>query len=145
MKKLLLSVLALTTFSSFAAKLEINVSNVKGGKALFYALIDDPKQFPDGKAVKADSVKLNGTQDTVVISIDGLKPGSYAISTFLDENGDGKLNKRLGIPSERFEFSNNPKLQFGPPSFNDCDIRIQDGVRNSTDIRVKYFKSHLGV
>jgi uncharacterized protein (DUF2141 family) len=145
MKFLITTLLLTSSFAASAAKLDLVMTNLAGSpSAVYYAIIDDPKQFPDGKTVKSGSVKVDGKQDSIIISVD-LPPGSYAVSTFLDENLNTRLDKRFGIPTERFEFSNNPKLKFGPPSFGDCEIRVQDGVRNSAPIRMKYFKSHLGV
>lgn len=143
--KILLIAAAMFSFSAFAAKVEITVTNVSGksGK-VFYAVLDDPKQFPDGKTVASGSVAVDGNQDSVKIVLN-LPVGSYATSTFLDINGNSKLDKRLGIPTEKFGFSNNPKLQFGPPSFSECDFRVEEGAKNSISIKVKPFKDHIGV
>ncbi len=145
MKAFLIAVSAMMSLSAFAAKVEINVTNVSGkaGK-VFYAILDDPKQFPDGKTIASGSVAVNGAQDSVKIVLD-LPAGSYATSTFLDVNGNNKLDKRLGIPTERFGFSNNPKLQFGPPSFSECEFRVGEGTKSSISIKVKPFKDHIGV
>ncbi len=44
--------------------------------------------------------------------------GNYAIKTFHDENKDGLINKNfLGVPTEKYGFSNNAKGRFGPPAF----------------------------
>lgn len=143
--KYLLVAAAMLSFSAFAAKVEINVTNVAGksGK-VFYAVLDDPRQFPDGKPIASGSVAVDGSQDSVKIVLD-LPVGSYATSTFLDINGNSKLDKRFGIPTEKFGFSNNPKLQFGPPSFSECDFRVNEGSKNSISIKVKPFKDHIGV
>jgi len=144
MKNLIVAA-AMLSFSAFAAKVEVNVTNVAGksGK-VFFAVLDDPKQFPDGKTIASGSVAVDGKQDAVKIIID-LPAGSYATSTFLDVNGNNKLDKRLGIPTEKFGFSNNPKLQFGPPNFGECEFRVGEGSKNSISIKVKPFKDHIGV
>lgn len=42
-----------------------------------------------------------------------------AISAYQDRNDNGKLDKNLlGIPTERYGFSNNPKRGYGPPAFD---------------------------
>jgi len=52
--------------------------------------------------------------------------GSYAISAFFDENRNGELDKNwFGMPKEAFGFSNNPTLRFGPPSFNEAKVVIE--------------------
>jgi uncharacterized protein (DUF2141 family) len=44
--------------------------------------------------------------------------GSYSIKVFHDENGNSKLDKDiLGVPTERYGFSNNARGRFGPPPF----------------------------
>jgi len=52
------------------------------------------------------------------IVIENLKPGNYSFKFFHDENKNKKLDVNwLGIPKEGFCFSNNPSINFGPPSF----------------------------
>ena len=54
----------------------------------------------------------------VVVVIDSLKYGEYAVRVFHDENRDGKLDTNfLGIPSEDYGYSNNASGLFGPPSW----------------------------
>ena len=44
--------------------------------------------------------------------------GSYSIKAFHDENGNSRLDKDfLGMPTERYGFSNNARGRFGPPTF----------------------------
>jgi acyl-CoA reductase-like NAD-dependent aldehyde dehydrogenase/uncharacterized protein (DUF2141 family) len=55
------------------------------------------------------------------ITIGPLPPGTYAVSLYLDENGNQKLDKNwLGIPKEPVGVSREPKGSFGPPRFEDC-------------------------
>lgn len=54
----------------------------------------------------------------VSIPCKGLPAGTYAISLFQDENGNGSLDTgAYGIPMEKFGFSNNAIGVMGPPSF----------------------------
>jgi uncharacterized protein (DUF2141 family) len=44
--------------------------------------------------------------------------GKYSIKAFHDENVNNRLDKDfMGIPTERYGFSNNARGRFGPPSF----------------------------
>ncbi len=53
-------------------------------------------------------------------------PGRYAVLVYHDENGDGKLNLRLGMfPKEGYGLSNNPRLS-GPPQFDDAAFELGD-------------------
>ena len=57
-----------------------------------------------------------------------VKPGTYAVSTFHDENSNGKLDTNLlGIPTEGVGASNNAKGHFGPPKFDDAKFRFEGG------------------
>ena len=52
----------------------------------------------------------------VLLTIDSLKYGHYAIKVFHDENSNGELDSNLlGIPSEDYGFSNDASGWFGPP------------------------------
>jgi uncharacterized protein (DUF2141 family) len=49
-----------------------------------------------------------------------LPPGRYAVSVYLDENGNRKLDTNwLGMPKEAVGVSNNPRGRMGPPRFED--------------------------
>ncbi|MEJ2194303.1 MAG: DUF2141 domain-containing protein [Ignavibacteriaceae bacterium] len=69
----------------------------------------------------------------VTITIDSLIYGTYAVKVFHDENSNGKLDSdMLGIPSEKYGFSNNASGWFGPPSweksrfmFNEKEMTIE--------------------
>ena len=64
---------------------------------------------------KTQPIDSNGQ---VEFKLDGLDPGTYAISVVYDEDGNGKLNTGLfGIPTELVGVSNNAKGAFGPPSY----------------------------
>ena len=61
-------------------------------------------------------------------------PGDYALSVIHDENGNGRLDTRLGIPREGFAFSNNPRIWFGPPSFTAARFTLS---ANGTALNVR--------
>jgi uncharacterized protein (DUF2141 family) len=61
----------------------------------------------------------------VVLHLQNLSAGTYAMSVIYDEDSNGKLNKNfLGIPTELVGFSNNAKGMFGPPSFKAAAIEL---------------------
>ncbi|WCT73267.1 DUF2141 domain-containing protein [Sphingomonas naphthae] len=72
------------------------------------------------------------------LSFADLPSGAYAIALFHDENGNGKLDTRLGIPLEGVGFSRNPKLWFGPPRFSAAQFRVTGGAVNEA-VKLKYF------
>jgi uncharacterized protein (DUF2141 family) len=63
----------------------------------------------------------------------------WAISAHQDRNDNDKIDKNaLGIPTEPYGFSNNPKRGFGPPKFDEVSFKIasqQD--QQTTRIKIK--------
>ena len=63
--------------------------------------------------------------DKAVVTFENLPAGEYAISTYHDENNNGKLDRNaMGIPSEDYAASKNAKGFMGPPSYNDAKFVI---------------------
>ncbi len=64
------------------------------------------------------------SSQTQKVEIHGLPKGNYAIAVHQDLNGDGKLNRRLGlIPKEPYGFSNNVG-KYGPAAFGKASIYL---------------------
>jgi len=62
---------------------------------------------------------------TATISFESLDPGIYAVAVFHDKNNNGLLDKNmLGIPIERYGFSNNARETFSAPSFKNAAIDL---------------------
>lgn len=105
---------------------------------LCYNLFSSSIGFPNAsdKALKKECVKI--TKRPLTITLEGLKYGSYAVSVYHDENGDGKLNRNsLGIPTEGFGFSNNPFVSRGPAKFPEA-VFIVAGQNTNIKIVMKY-------
>jgi len=69
--------------------------------------------------------------------LDELPFGEYAIAVYHDKNANGKLDTNfLGIPKERYGFSNNARGRFGPASWNDSFF-VFDSGKIEHKIRIK--------
>jgi len=76
-------------------------------------------------------IKKNGATITFV----GIPKGEYGISTYQDENSNGKLDKNMmGIPSEDFACSNDAKGFMGPPKYEDAKFN----VNKDSKIEIKF-------
>jgi len=73
----------------------------------------------------------------VLLDFGEVPSGTYAIALVHDENGNGKLDKRLIMPAEGFGFSRNAPVHFGPPSFASAAFAV-DGDEQCQTIRVRY-------
>jgi uncharacterized protein (DUF2141 family) len=91
------------------------------------SLFSSGQGFPSqgNKAQRAECFKVADLPMTV--SFENLPPGNYAIAAFQDLNSDGILNRNvLGIPTERFGFSQNPRIFSGPPTFGESAVIVRD-------------------
>ncbi|RKR11463.1 uncharacterized protein (DUF2141 family) [Flavobacterium sp. 90] len=81
----------------------------------------------DGTFLKTTYKSLTSEikNNQVVVTFDNLPTGEYAISTYHDENNNGKLDRNaMGIPSEAYAASNNAKGFMGPPSYKDAKFIV---------------------
>lgn len=63
--------------------------------------------------------------------------GQYAVSAFHDMNANQKLDTNfVGKPVEPYGFSGDARGMFGPPSFEDASIQINENVK-TVSIHVK--------
>ena len=133
MKKIILAALASLLAAAVQAgdlKLEVSVPHGRQG-AVLAALFTTAQGFPRGAAAqvrKAEPVNGKATLEFL-----GLPPGDYAISAFLDENGNAQLDSNVfGIPTEPYGFSRNARAAMGPPAFVDAAFRVEGGEQRQT-------------
>jgi len=107
-----------------AATLTVTLDGAKpGGGPLTILLYDRAEGFPKESSASQRYVLPAGKS---TIALDGLKPGQYAVMAYHDEDGNGELNRFLGmIPKEGWGLSNNPKVS-GKPAFKDAAITLPE-------------------
>jgi len=103
--------------------LTVEFDGIKTEKGkLFVALYDSEANFLK-RPIHKIIVEINDGKAATVFS--NLKPGIYAISSFFDQNNNGKMDTNfIGIPKEPTAMSNNAKGSFGPPKFKDAKFGI---------------------
>lgn len=105
------------------ADLNIQIEGIKNkGGILRVCLTSDSSLFLKD-CMYSEAVKIED-QNRVKITFAELAVGQYAISVFHDLNQNELLDKKsvLPIPKEPFGFSNNPRLFFGPPRYEECSF-----------------------
>ena len=119
-------------------ELLIRIENLRNSRGLVHVcLTKDRRRFPDcGKDPEARKLSWP-TSKAGVLTIDRLSVGRYALSVIHDENGNGRLDSFAKIPREGFGFSRNPKIRFGPPSYQEVEFAV-DKVANSISVRMRY-------
>lgn len=107
---------------------EIAVTGAKSDTGIVRVNINaDEKQFK-GKAPAARKLTGELKNGAVTVKVPALPAGKYSISVVHDVNSNDKLDSNMmGMPTEAFGFSNNPKIRFGPPAYSDTLIEVKDG------------------
>lgn len=90
------------------------------------AVYDNPATFLEQPASRHQATV--GDDGLAVVKVRGLKAGDYAFVAYLDQNGDGKLNRNaFGKPKEPFIFSNDVKPKLKKPSFDETKVSVDLG------------------
>jgi uncharacterized protein (DUF2141 family) len=110
-------------FAAFAGELTLDVKGIssKAGNVMVAVYKKDDKWL--GAPSKGAMATVKG--DSVTVSLGDLPEGEYAISLFVDENSNGKMDfNALGIPTEAYGFSNDATGNFGPPTFEKAKFSV---------------------
>lgn len=97
------------------------------GQAVRLTIYDSENAFLNNARAKHEAVL--GDDGVAVLPLADLPAGEYAFAAYLDQNGDGVLNrgKILGRPKEPIAFSNGiiPKLR--KPRYDETKVTIAPG------------------
>lgn len=116
---------------------KITELNSRNGHIL-YLLFKSEKGFPDDESKSVRQGKIPASEIENGINFEDLSAGEYALSVIHDENDNDKLDTNfMGIPKEGFGFSKNPRIMFGPPSFEKCSFKVPES--STLTIELKHF------
>jgi len=102
-----------------AGKLTVLISNLKNNKGDVKIGLFNSADSYAGKKEKYKGAILKIENKQAIWIIENITFGEYAIKAFHDEDGDDKVGTNfIGIPTERYGFSNNINGLFGPPGFD---------------------------
>ena len=115
----------LSPLAALAADLSVNVADGPAAEATLYvALYDSAAAFAGSKSLAAQTLPLSA--GAAQLRFSGLPPGRYALRVFADENGNGKLDTNpVGMPIERYGFSNDAKGNRGAPDFEAAALNLE--------------------
>lgn len=118
------AVSACTGSTAAALTLTVEITDARSTQGTVNAALynDESTWLKVGNAVQMTKVPSAG--DKTVLVFTGLAPGRYALSSYHDENGNGKMDMNvLGMPTERYGFTGSPTM--GPPAFGDAAVDVQ--------------------
>jgi len=125
----------LASLGAAAAELHVSVSGGPSQAAVLYAqLFDSAEAYAADRATASQMVPMSS--GSAELAFPGLAPGRYAVRLFADENGNGKLDTNLmGMPTERYGFSNDAKGNRAAPGFDAAAIRVDADTRADVHLR----------
>lgn len=108
------------------SKLTTEITNLRNDKGLVsLELLDKDNQNYQSK-------KLRISNGKIILQIDNIKDGKYAIRYIHDENSNDKLDTNwLGIPNEGYGFSNNAYGSFGLKDFEEWIFTVKGNTKNT--------------
>lgn len=112
-----------------ATRLEVEATGLRNakGEVAFTVYPDDRRRFlaSGGKLLRARVP----ARAPVTRACFNLKPGSYAVAQYHDENADHDFNRTLIAPKEGFGFSNDAPTSIGLPSLDAARFRLPSSGR----------------
>lgn len=108
-----------------AARIVVTIDGVHSDKGnVFVGLYASPSKFLHGN--KTDGViKVPASTSPITVTFDNLKPGTYAVGAYHDENGNDHLDTNaMGFPIEGYALSNGIHPMFTRPDFYDAAFTV---------------------
>ena len=134
--KLIVSLFLLSFFEPFfdapVESLSVQINDAKSDQGKILVLVfNNEEGFPDQVERAFKQLVLEPENGQASFVLEDLAAGKYAITVFHDEDDNGKMTTSFaGLPEEKYGFSNNPKIYFGPPSFEKSAVLV--GSENQT-------------
>lgn len=114
------------------ATLTIRVENVLPAGGVLRLGLYDAARYPDDNSKPVASADVTATSPETVITLHA-PPGTYAIQTFEDVNGNDKMDTSwVGLPLEPFGFSRDATPFLSKPSFDDVKFALAPGENSQT-------------
>lgn len=137
MKYILLTLLI--SSGLYASEIIVNVNGLRSTEGnVQVAIWKTNEGFPDDYSKSWSQLTLPATMTRGLFR--NAEPGFYAVAVFHDKNRDNDLNRNgMGIPTEGFGFSNNPRIIFGPPKFKKAKFKVGEGETKEIEIELKHF------
>lgn len=135
---MLAPVLLGTSVPAHLGQVSATVTGLRSDHGQVLACLTESKaRFPNCERDVSARTLTVPAQGRVELDFGKVPAGTYAIALVHDENGNGKLDKRLVIPAEGFGFSRNARVSFGPPSFASAAFAV-DSEQEHQAIRMRY-------
>ena len=121
-----------------SAELVIKILNIEENNGLIhFAIYDKPEFFPENEGKKIGFKKKITELINDQVTITDLEESFYAVAIYHDKNSNNKFDTFLSIPQEKFGFSIDAKVFFGPPSFDEASFFLEKNQRLKIEISLR--------
>ena len=121
-----------------SAELVIKILNIEENNGLIhFAIYGKPEFFPENEGKKIGFKKKITELTNDQVTITDLEESFYAVAIYHDKNSNNKFDTFLSIPQEKFGFSNDAKVFFGPPSFDEASFFLEKNQRLKIEISLR--------
>ena len=122
------------SFSRPPASLHVQIHGARSDQGKVLVLVfDNEDGFPDQVEKAFKQLVLESKNGKAEFSLDTIPAGKYAVTVLHDEDDNGIMTTNfVGLPQEKYGFSNNPKIYFGPPSFEKSAVHLGSENREIT-------------
>ena len=105
--------------SAATAPVTVQVAQVRSAKGRVHVALCPKERFLADTCLYEASAPAQAGVTTVTFP--AIPAGEYAAQAFHDENGNGKMDRVMGmIPKEGFGFSRDAKVRFAPPKWDEA-------------------------
>lgn len=124
-----------TAHTQETARLEIAVDIAAPTGAVMIALYDSEANYEGGGA-PVQAFRLDVTSGKTSVKVENLTPGTYAIRSYHDVNGNGLMDTNpFGMPTEPYAFSNNAVGNMGPAKWERARFEVSGDVTQTLNLR----------
>ena len=119
-----------------AAEITVRIPNTPQEGMLVLQVYDDPNAFGDFRRPATEQRYNLSEPEEEIFVVRGVPEGDIAVLAYVDENGNGALDRSfIGIPKEPIGLSNNYRPK-GPPSFQRASVSVKAGASSTLDIEL---------
>ena len=111
-----------------AARIIVTIDGLHSAQGnVFIGLYATPSKFLNGN--QSDAMrKVRASTGPITVTFDNLRPGTYAVGAYHDENGNDHLDTNfLGLPVEGYALSNGIRAVMSKPTFQQAAFTVGAG------------------
>ncbi|HWY62032.1 MAG TPA: DUF2141 domain-containing protein [Rhizomicrobium sp.] len=115
------------------AALTIHIERLSPLGGILRLGVYDAAHYPDDKSQPVAAADVPATAGMITITLKDLPPGRYAIESFQDLNGNGRMDTSwLGLPLEPYGFSRDARPFLSKPGFGAVAFTLAPGENSQT-------------